>query len=103
LYDLLFNYGATGIRGGLNLLLKVIGLPGKGALDGSRVQDYYEAGRLDEIRRYCRRDVIQTYFLFLRVELMRGRLDQAGYRAASAASAPFMAELLETAPAAAEH
>ncbi|HTW89433.1 MAG TPA: hypothetical protein VMD75_15665, partial [Candidatus Binataceae bacterium] len=63
------------------------------AIDGARVQDFFEAGRLDEIHRYCRSDVIQTYFLLLRVELMRGRLDDAGYRAAREAAAPFMAEL----------
>lgn len=93
LYDLLCNYGASGLRGGLDLLLKLIGMPGKRGMDGSQVQACYEAGRLDEIHRYCRNDVIQTYFLFLRVELIRGRLDQAGYRAACAAAAPFMAEL----------
>lgn len=93
LYDLLGNYGATGLRGGMDLLLKLIGMPGKVGMDGSQVQDYYEAGRLDEIQRYCRADVIQTYFLFLRVELMRGRIDEVRYRAACAAAAPFMAQL----------
>ena len=76
------NRGDFRIRGGLNLLLKSIGMPGKTDIAGSQVQELYEAGRLEEIHRYCRDDVIQTYFLFLRVELMRGRLDQAGYRAA---------------------
>jgi len=93
LYDLLCNYGATGLRGGMDLLLKLIGMPGKLAMDGSDVQGYFEAGRLDEIHRYCRSDVIQTYFLFIRVELMRGRIDEAGYRLAWAAAAPFMAQL----------
>jgi 3'-5' exonuclease len=93
LYDLLCNYGATGLRGGMDLILKLIGMPGKVAMDGAQVQDYYEAGRLDEIQRYCRADVIQTYFLFIRVELMRGRIDEVRYRAACAAAAPFMAQL----------
>jgi len=93
LYDFLTNHGAVGLRGGLDLLLKLIGMTGKGDIDGSMVQEYFEAGRLDEIHRYCRADVIQTYFLFLRVELMRGFLDEAAYRAASAASAHFLDEL----------
>ena len=93
LYDFLCNYGATGLRGGMDLLLKMIGMPGKLELDGSQVQAYFEAGRLDEIHRYCRADVIQTYFLLIRVELMRGRIDEAGYRAACSAAAPFMAQL----------
>jgi predicted PolB exonuclease-like 3'-5' exonuclease len=93
LFDFLTNYGAGGLRGGMDLLVKMIGLPGKGEFNGAMVQEYYEAGRIDEIHRYCRTDVIQTYFLFLRVELMRGRIDAAAYRDVCAASGHFMAEL----------
>ncbi|HXD90058.1 MAG TPA: 3'-5' exonuclease [Candidatus Binataceae bacterium] len=93
LYDFLCNFGATGLRGGMDLLLKMIAMPGKTAMDGSQVQEYFEAGRLAEIQRYCRADVIRTYFLFLRVELMRGRIDDACYRAALAASSHFRDEL----------
>ena len=93
LYDFLTNYGATALRGGMDLLLKMIGLPGKTELNGAMVQDYFEEGRLEEIHRYCRADVIQTYFLFLRVELMRGRIDRAAFQAAYEASAHFLDEL----------
>jgi predicted PolB exonuclease-like 3'-5' exonuclease len=93
LYDLLCNYGASGLRGGMDLLLKMIGMPGKGEMTGADVQTAYEAGRLDDIHRYCRSDVIQTYFLFLRVELMRGRIDETAYRAVCSAGAPFMTQL----------
>ncbi len=93
LQDFLTNRGEFRIRGGLDLLLKSIGMVGKTDIDGSQVQELYESGRLDEIHRYCRSDVIQTYFLFIRVELMRGRLDQARYQAAAAASAHFVAQL----------
>jgi predicted PolB exonuclease-like 3'-5' exonuclease len=44
------------------------------------VQELWEGGRLAEIHEYCRRDVIQTYYLFLRVELVRGRLTAERYR-----------------------
>lgn len=94
LYDFLCTQGSRGLRGGMNLLLKMIGLPGKGGIDGAQVQDYFEAGRLEEIHRYCRADVIQTYFLFLRVELMRGRIDAERYQAASMASEHFLGELV---------
>jgi len=93
LFDFLTNYGAVGLRGGMDLLAKMIGLPGKTGLHGAMVQEYYEAGRLGEIHRYCRADVIQTYFLFLRVELMRGRIDQSAYREACASSGHFLSEL----------
>lgn len=95
LYDYLRNYGASGVRGGMDLLLKLIGMPGKGAVDGASVQALFEAGRLGEIQRYCRSDVIQTYFLFLRVELLNGRIDQDQYRSAYDGSARFLTELAE--------
>ena len=94
LFDYLTNYGASGgLRGGMDLLLKMIGLPGKMEVDGSKVQELYEQGRLEEIHRYCRSDVVQTYFLFLRVELIRGRIDDTAYRLAHEASSHFLAEI----------
>lgn len=97
LFDYLTNHGAVSLAGGMDLLLKMIGMPGKTSMDGSMVQEYFEAGRLEEIHRYCRSDVVQTYFLFLRVALMRGEINEDTYRAASEASQHFMVE--EEAPA----
>jgi predicted PolB exonuclease-like 3'-5' exonuclease len=94
LFDYLTNFGAIGgLRGGMDLLLKMIGLPGKMEVDGAQVQTLYDEGRLAEIHRYCRNDVVQTYFLFLRVELMRGRIDETEYRRAREASMHFLEEL----------
>jgi predicted PolB exonuclease-like 3'-5' exonuclease len=93
LQDFLTNRGDFRIRGGLNLLLKTIGMPGKTGIDGSQVQDLFEGGRLDEIHRYCRSDVIQTYFLFLRVQLIRGHIDQGQYQGALETCARFLDEL----------
>jgi len=93
LYDFLTNYGAHRLRGGFNVLAKLIGLPGKMEIDGSMVQQLWEEGRLPDIHRYCRQDVMQTYFLFLRVELIRGRLTTEQYERALTQSAGFRAEL----------
>jgi len=93
LYDFLTNYGVHRLRGGFNLLAKMIGLPGKTEIDGSMVQQLWQEGRLPDIHRYCRHDVIQTYFLFLRVELMRGRMTPEQYEQARAQSAKFLQEL----------
>src|SRR5260370_35882400 len=79
LFGFLTNSGGVGLRGGMDLLLKMIGMPGKTGMDGSMVQEYFETGRLDEIHRYCRSDVGQTYFLFLRVALMRGEISEEVY------------------------
>lgn len=95
IYDYLTNYGARGLRGGLDLLLKLSGLPGKQAVHGASVQTLFDEGRLDAIHRYCRADVIQTYFLFLRVELIRGRIDAQRYQQAFDASSGFLRELEE--------
>lgn len=93
LLDFVTNYGAFALAGGMNLLLKMIGLRGKGEIDGSMVQQIYEAGRLAEIHRYCREDVIQTYFLLLRVQRLRGRLDEKQCQAAWEKSRPFLEQL----------
>jgi len=93
LYDFLTNHGAYHLSGGFHLAAQLIGLPGKGAVDGAAVQALWEAGRLPDVHAYCRRDVIQTYLLFLRLELVRGRITAEQYAAALAAAAPFRAEL----------
>jgi predicted PolB exonuclease-like 3'-5' exonuclease len=92
LFDYLTNFGAVSLAGGMDLLLKMIGMPGKTGMDGSMVQEYFETGRLEEIHRYCRNDVVQTYFLFLRVALMRGEIDDITYNFASEASQKFLTE-----------
>jgi hypothetical protein len=93
LYDFLTNFGVHRLRGGFNVLAKMIGLPGKTEIDGSMVQQLWEEGRLADIHRYCRHDVIQTYFLFLRVELMRGRLTPLQYEQALAQAVTFREEV----------
>jgi predicted PolB exonuclease-like 3'-5' exonuclease len=95
LFDFLSNLGVHRIRGGFNLLAQLIGLPGKTWMDGSKIQEHWEAGHLSLIHAYCRQDVIQTYGLFLRVELMRGRVAPAAYKLAWEAAMDFRAELCE--------
>ena len=57
----------------------MLGLPGKLGMDGSQVWDAYQAGKLAEIRNYCETDVLNTYLVYLRFELIRGNLDQKSY------------------------
>lgn len=72
LYDFLTNYGATSIVGGLNLVSKMICKSGKIGTKGDMVQELLETGQLDEIHSYCRCDVLDTYFVFLRSAVIRG-------------------------------
>ena len=74
LHDVLTNHGASRFTGGLNLAANHLGKPGKLDVQGHMVQDMYHEGRLAEINDYCRCDVLDTYFVFLRVNVMFGRL-----------------------------
>jgi predicted PolB exonuclease-like 3'-5' exonuclease len=74
LCDILTNYGATRFNGGLNLAASILGKPGKMETQGSMVQDLYDAGELAKINDYCRCDVLDTYFIFLRVMVLTGKL-----------------------------
>ena len=69
-----FSYGG---KVKLDELSRIMGLPGKpGGMDGSQVEAHFNAGRIQEIADYCKSDVINTYRLWLRHELFRGRLDR---------------------------
>lgn len=74
LHDILTNFGAVRFTGGLNLAANLIGKPGKMEVQGHMVQDMYNAGNLAEINDYCRCDVLDTYFVFLRTAVMLGQL-----------------------------
>ena len=80
LADVLTDYGASRMPS-LTALAQLVGMPGKMDVDGSKVQSMFEHGRHAEIRDYCLHDVVQTTFVFLRTELLRGRLTQDEYRA----------------------
>lgn len=74
LHELLTNFGSTRFTGGLNLAANLLGKPGKMEVQGHMVQDMFEAGRLAEINEYCRCDVLDTYFVFLRSRVVLGQL-----------------------------
>ena len=78
LMDLLAMYSSRG-SAPLDAMAKLCGFPGKLGMDGSQVYGAYLGGRVDEIRRYCETDVMNTYLLWLRFEKMRARLDAEGY------------------------
>ena len=82
LADWLADHGATRV-GSLHAVARLIGLPGKLGIDGSHVEGLYRGGQLDAIQRYCLSDVVQTAFLFLRFQLLRGSLAPDDYRAAA--------------------
>jgi 3'-5' exonuclease len=74
LQELLTNFGSTRFTGGLNLAANLLGKPGKMDVEGDMVQDLFDAGHIAEIHDYCRCDVLDTYFVFLRTRVLLGRL-----------------------------
>jgi predicted PolB exonuclease-like 3'-5' exonuclease len=74
LLDFLSNHGAIRLAGGLNLLSKLLGKPGKVEASGDKVYEMYRRGELQAINDYCNFDVLDTYFVFLRTRVMTGEL-----------------------------
>jgi predicted PolB exonuclease-like 3'-5' exonuclease len=64
---------------GLDAMARLCGFPGKLGMDGSEVNGAVQQGRLDEVRRYCETDVMNTYLLYLRFRLLRGELTAGEY------------------------
>jgi hypothetical protein len=48
-------------------------------MDGSKVWDAWQAGKVAEIRDYCETDVVNTYLVAIRFRLMRGELSRTEY------------------------
>lgn len=73
LMDWMTNFGAArGFAGGLDLLAKMLGKPGKLDVSGDQVYEMYRAGRYQEINDYCMFDTLDTYFVFLRTRILTG-------------------------------
>jgi predicted PolB exonuclease-like 3'-5' exonuclease len=63
----------------LDALAKMCGFPGKMGMDGSQVWHAFQEGRIEEIRNYCETDVVNTYLLYARFQLMRGAFTPDDY------------------------
>lgn len=70
LQDFFSNFSAVRVNGGLNLIANLIYKPGKSGVDGSQVQGMYDEGEVEKINDYCRCDVLDTYFVFLRTRVL---------------------------------
>ena len=76
LMDLLAMYQGRA-NAPLDALAQLMGFPGKLGMDGSAVWGAFQDGRLEDIWRYCETDVVNTYLVYLRFQLMRGALTPA--------------------------
>src|SRR6201997_4088797 len=84
LCDVLSSFNSQG-KATLHELCRVMGLPGKpDGITGAEVEKYYRDGHIREIAEYCESDVLNTYRVWLRYELFRGRLSDAEFQAREA-------------------
>jgi len=65
---------------GLDDLALLCGFPGKLGMSGEGVAAAIDAGRFGEVRDYCETDVLNTYLLYLRLQLLRGHLRREDHR-----------------------
>ena len=78
LMDLLAMYQGRA-NAPLDDMAQLCGFPGKLGMDGSKVWDAYQQGEIEAIRHYCETDVVNTYLVYLRFQMMRGQLSKAAY------------------------
>lgn len=66
----------------LDDIATLLGFPGKMGMSGAKVWEAYQAGQIKSIRNYCETDVLNTYCVYLRFELMRGMINAVEYEIA---------------------
>jgi predicted PolB exonuclease-like 3'-5' exonuclease len=74
LMEWMSSAGAYRLSGGLDMLSKLLGKPGKMEVRGDKVYPMFLEGKLQEINDYCMFDTLDTYFVLLRTRVMTGEL-----------------------------
>lgn len=84
IFDALTEHGAVQRKGyTLDAFAQAIGLPGKGEMDGGRVHQMFKDKQIEKLESYCLSDAVKTTFVFLRFQLMRGRISDLVYKQAA--------------------
>ncbi len=98
LCDALSSFSSQG-KATLHEISKVLGLPGKPeSIDGGEVYSYFQDGKIQEIADYCETDIVNTYRVWLRYELFRGRLSPNDFEASEQGLAAFLKGKEDTKP-----
>jgi hypothetical protein len=79
--DLMDVIAGYQLNAGVNLgeMSRFLELPSQPHLHSNQIEALYFQGRLVDIRAYCEINVLDTYLIFLRFELMRGNLETTAY------------------------
>lgn len=78
-FDTLIQWAGTGARtgGSLDKLCRALSIPSpKGEIDGSKVWDFWQAGRAEEVAAYCAKDVEATRELHRRMTFAKVQAPQ---------------------------
>jgi 3'-5' exonuclease len=98
LCDVLSGYSSQG-KATLHEICRVMGLPGKpDGIDGSEVEQYHRDGRIQDIADYCETDIVNTYRLWLRYELFRGKLTEEEFGASEVCLSEYIKSHSNTKP-----
>lgn len=66
----LWTFRENGVKSSLAMLAKLLGIPSpKENIDGSKVNEYYQNGKIDEIEKYCLADVLACKRLFIKLNI----------------------------------
>jgi predicted PolB exonuclease-like 3'-5' exonuclease len=79
--DLLDSLGSFGAVRNLKLdiVCTMAGIPGKYDVSGDQVFALYYEDKLEKIQEYCQSDVLNTYWLYLKYERLKGTLTPEDY------------------------
>ena len=80
LMDVLAGYQYRSVAP-LTEVASMLGFPGKLGMSGDKVWDAYIDGDIELIRNYCESDVLNTYLVYSRYQLIRGQLSPQAYEA----------------------
>lgn len=64
----------------LNEIALSLGLPGKMGMSGEKVWRAFLNGEIQNIRDYCETDVLNTYLIYVKLQLLRGKLSPLEYQ-----------------------
>ncbi len=87
----------------LDEMATLLGFPGKMGMSGAKVWDAFLAGGIKAIRDYCETDVLNTYLVYLRFQLMRGQLSATAYNSETDVVKQYLEEHAASEPESREH
>jgi predicted PolB exonuclease-like 3'-5' exonuclease len=66
-FDCMTAWSGVKDRVSMDRLCKILGIPGKDGMSGADVWPAVQAGKLDEVAKYCRADVERTRAIYKRL------------------------------------